>query len=127
MHEGDMIKRLRVEPISNYLERRRKGPIYPVIVANGFVYLSGLPPFDPETGDVNIARQIHRISTNSMRFTHAISRPNRPPASFCTFRHGPGRSTSRSMPWQLFSPLGKKYFSRAMDHRVKPGDDKSPK
>src|SRR5258707_14647796 len=48
----DMIKRLRVEPISSYLERRRKGPIYPVIVANGFVYLSGLPPFDPGTGDI---------------------------------------------------------------------------
>lgn len=47
-----MIKRLRVEPISSYLERRRKGPIYPVIVANGLVYLSGLPPFDPETDDV---------------------------------------------------------------------------
>jgi 2-iminobutanoate/2-iminopropanoate deaminase len=47
-----MIKRLRVEPISSYLERRRKGPIYPATVANGFVYLSGLPPFDPETGDV---------------------------------------------------------------------------
>jgi hypothetical protein len=41
------MKRLRVEPISTYLERRRKGPIYPVIVASGFVYLSGLPPFDP--------------------------------------------------------------------------------
>ena len=49
---AEMIKRLRVEPISSYLERRRKGPIYPVVVANGFVYLSGLPPFDPETGDV---------------------------------------------------------------------------
>jgi 2-iminobutanoate/2-iminopropanoate deaminase len=46
------MRRLRVEPISSYLERRRKGPIYPVIVANGFVYLSGLPPFDPETGDI---------------------------------------------------------------------------
>ena len=46
------MKRIRVEPISTYLERRRKGPIYPVIVANGLAYLSGLPPFDPETGDV---------------------------------------------------------------------------
>ena len=47
-----MLKRLRVEPISSYLERRRKGPICPVTIANGFVYLSGLPPFDPETGEV---------------------------------------------------------------------------
>src|SRR5882757_6291197 len=49
------MKRIRVEPISSYLERRRKGPIYPAVVANGFVYLSGLPPFDPETGDVKPA------------------------------------------------------------------------
>jgi enamine deaminase RidA (YjgF/YER057c/UK114 family) len=41
---------IRVEPISTYLERRRKGPIYPVIVAGETVYVSGLPPFDPETG-----------------------------------------------------------------------------
>jgi 2-iminobutanoate/2-iminopropanoate deaminase len=50
-----MMKRLRVEPISSYLERRRKGPIYPVILANGFVYLSGLPPFDPQNGDIKPA------------------------------------------------------------------------
>ena len=37
---------IRVEPISTYLERRRPGPIYPVIVAGGFVFVSGLPPFD---------------------------------------------------------------------------------
>jgi len=49
------MQRIRVEPISSYLERRRKGPIYPAVVANGFVYLSGLPPFDPETGDVKPA------------------------------------------------------------------------
>jgi 2-iminobutanoate/2-iminopropanoate deaminase len=55
-----MIRRLRVEPVSTYLERRRKGVIYPVVMANGLVYVPGLPPFDPDTGDVKplpLARQ----------------------------------------------------------------------
>jgi 2-iminobutanoate/2-iminopropanoate deaminase len=43
---------IRVEPFATYLERRRRGPIYPVVVGGELVYVSGLSPFDPETGEL---------------------------------------------------------------------------
>ena len=43
---------IRVEPFSTYLERRREGPICPVIVAGETIYVSGLPPFDAQTGEL---------------------------------------------------------------------------
>src|SRR3954471_9282444 len=43
---------IRVEPFSTYLERRRKGPIFPVVIAGETIYVSGLPPFDPDTGEI---------------------------------------------------------------------------
>ncbi|QOZ72690.1 RidA family protein [Bradyrhizobium arachidis] len=68
------MKRIRVEPISSYLERRRKGPIYPVVVAGGLVYLSGLPPFDPDTGEVRLlpfARQAEIVLDQMQRCLEA--------------------------------------------------------
>jgi 2-iminobutanoate/2-iminopropanoate deaminase len=65
---------IRVEPISTYLERRRKGPIYPVIVAGETVYVSGLPPFDPETGEVKrlpFARQAEIVLDQMKRCLEA--------------------------------------------------------
>jgi enamine deaminase RidA (YjgF/YER057c/UK114 family) len=54
---------LRVEPVSTFLDRRQ-APVSPVTRAGNMIFVAGLPPFDPETGeiaDVPIERQSELI------------------------------------------------------------------
>lgn len=54
----------RVEPISSFLERWSKLPASPVTRAGNMVFVSGLPPFDPDTGElghVAIELQTERV------------------------------------------------------------------
>jgi 2-iminobutanoate/2-iminopropanoate deaminase len=68
-----MIERMRIEPISTYLERYRKGgTAHPVTKANGFVFLSGLPPFDPESGEVKPVEFVRQCELVMDQLRHCL-------------------------------------------------------
>ena len=64
---------IRVEPFSTYLEAR-KVPATPVVRAGDLIYVCGLPPFDPETGEVKrqpIERQMNIVLDQLKRCVEA--------------------------------------------------------
>lgn len=55
---------IRVEPISTFLGRWSKLPVAPVTRAGNMVFVSGLPPFNPDTGEIakaSIERQTELV------------------------------------------------------------------
>jgi 2-iminobutanoate/2-iminopropanoate deaminase len=65
---------IRVEPISSFLERWSSLRASPVTRAGNMVFVSGLPPFDPESGEIkpaSIERQTELVLEQMKRCLEA--------------------------------------------------------
>ena len=105
---------IRVEPIDSNFEKWG-APVSTCTRAGNMVFVSGMPPFDPETGEILVhapfERQVELIleqvkkarrtgSRPSTKSTSATSRKTPQPASSSACLSGPGPSTSRSIAWR---------------------------
>jgi len=107
---------IRVEPFASYLERRRKGPVYPVIVAGETVYVSGLPPFEPGTGeikrmpfeqqaDIVLAQMKHCLEVAGSSLDRGFRcRGSRSLRSGCRLALHFGHDPPVARPWTLWPP-----------------------